>query len=301
MSGRRDVTARKRCESPNEIFDLTDTPSSADSEEPEALGKSSRQRGKLIRRGALHDVIDLTGPPGPSAISVCAKEDCNAIEQSCAQKRRVTGLSAAPMLPAWHNLQGSKRLQAELRYMHRQVAKGLSPQISNITTVGDDLSKWRFKVKSFDTDCQAGCDLNADLAQLAALYGQDHLLMEATFPSNYPEAPFFLRMVTPRCCWYTGHVTAGGSICIELLTQSGSRNGWSSGMCFESVMNTVLLNMLHCDVYWVQTATGPGGMAGPLRVDLKGSFSHAPMSEYSDREAKDAFRRMLFHHQRNGW
>lgn len=38
----------------------------------------------------------------------------------------------------------------------------------------------------------------------------DHLLMELTFPSDYPHHPFFLRVVKPRCQWYTGHVTAGG-------------------------------------------------------------------------------------------
>lgn len=49
--------------------------------------------------------------------------------------------------------------------------------------------------------CTAGCDLNSDLAQLKAEHGQDHLVMEATFPSDYPASPFFLRMVTPRCVW----------------------------------------------------------------------------------------------------
>lgn len=155
--------------------------------------------------------------------------------------------------------EGAKRLQAELKYMHKQTAEGLVPHISDIMTVGDDLSKWRFKVKAFDTDCQAGCDLNSDLAQLAAQHGQDYLLMEATFPADYPASPFFLRMVTPRCLW------------------------------------------LHCDVYFVQTATGPGGMAGPLRVDLTGRFGRRVMSEYSDMEAQAAFQRMLAHHKRNGW
>lgn len=51
-------------------------------------------------------------------------------------------------------LQGAKRLQAELKYMHKQTGEGMMPQISDITTVGDNLSKWQFKVKAFDTDCQ---------------------------------------------------------------------------------------------------------------------------------------------------
>ena len=42
------------------------------------------------------------------------------------------------------------------------------------------------------------------LQNLAALHGQDHVLMECSFPADYPNKPFFLRIVTPRMCWYTG-------------------------------------------------------------------------------------------------
>ncbi len=60
---------------------------------------------------------------------------------------------------------------------------------------------------------------------------------------DYPAQPFFLRVVTPRCVWYTGHVTAGGSICIEALTLSGGPNGWTSALCVESVLTLVITNM----------------------------------------------------------
>jgi ubiquitin-conjugating enzyme E2 Q len=43
--------------------------------------------------------------------------------------------------------------------------------------------------------------------------------------------------------WYTGHVTAGGSICIEALTLSGGPNGWNAALCVESVLNLVITNM----------------------------------------------------------
>lgn len=39
---------------------------------------------------------------------------------------------------------------------------------------------------------------------LTALHGQDHILMECTFPSDYPNKPFFLRIISPRMSWYTG-------------------------------------------------------------------------------------------------
>jgi len=128
--------------------------------------------------------------------------------------------------------------------------------------------------------------------------------MEITFPSDYPNKPFFLRVISPRMCCYTGHVTAGGSICIESLTESGTAGSWTSQYNVESIMNIVICNMIDCEVYWVQTMTGPGGMAGPLRVDLEGKWSHSPnavLQEYSPHEAQAAFDRTASNHRRTGW
>ena len=87
--------------------------------------------------------------------------------------------------------------------------------------------------------------------------------MEVRFPHDYPNRPFLLRCVSPRCVWYTGHVTAGGSICIEALTTTGGAGQWQSTYCVESILNTVFTNMLHCEVTRIRTATGPGGMSAP--------------------------------------
>lgn len=42
----------------------------------------------------------------------------------------------------------------------------------------------------------------------------------------------------------TGHVTAGGSICIEALTLSGTAGSWTSQYNVESILNIVMLNMI---------------------------------------------------------
>ena len=60
---------------------------------------------------------------------------------------------------------------------------------------------------------------------------------------DYPEQPVFLRVVSPRCVWYTGDVTTGGSVCIEALTLSGGFNGWTSASCVEGVLTQVITNM----------------------------------------------------------
>jgi ubiquitin-conjugating enzyme E2 Q len=87
---------------------------------------------------------------------------------------------------------------------------------------------WRFKVKNFDNSSAGGKQLNADLVALNSRRGQDHCVMEVSFPKDYPTRPFSLRCVSPRFVWYTGHVTAGGSICIEALTTSGKRGSMTT-------------------------------------------------------------------------
>ena len=43
---------------------------------------------------------------------------------------------------------------------------------------------------------------------------------------------------------FAGHVTAGGSICIEALTLSGTAGSWTSQYNVESILNIVILNMI---------------------------------------------------------
>ena len=52
----------------------------------------------------------------------------------------------------------------------------------------------------------------------------------------------------------------------------------------------------------IRTASGPGGMAGPLRVDFDGRYHpHGCMAAYSPGEAAAAFARAEHHHRVNGW
>ncbi|KAK9838239.1 hypothetical protein WJX84_000696, partial [Apatococcus fuscideae] len=181
----------------------------------------------------------------------------------------------------------------------KSISQNPGTQLSHLEMVNDNALKWQFRVANFDDDVPAGRKLNEDLHKLALAHGQDYLLMEATFPADYPEKPFFLRVLSPRCRMYTGHVTAGGSICIEALTLSGSPGSWQAAYCFESVIQLVLTNMIHCESVMVRTATGPGGRSGPLRVDLH--MGNRVMQPYSEWEAQAAFERMMNHHRTNGW
>jgi ubiquitin-conjugating enzyme E2 Q len=66
----------------------------------------------------------------------------------------------------------------------------------------------------------------------------DHIKLEyeVIFPENYPHDPFFIRVCFPRFGFRTGHVTVGGSICMQSLTPSG----WSSARSLESYFVEIL-------------------------------------------------------------
>jgi len=102
--------------------------------------------------------------------------------------------------------------------------------------------------------------------------GVDHILIHCTFPSNYPFQPPYIRVIRPRFKYRTGHVTIGGSICMELLTNKG----WSPQNTVEAVLVSVRSQLIE----------------GGAKLD----FSNR--SEYSVEEAKVAFDRLVREH---GW
>jgi hypothetical protein len=62
-------------------------------------------------------------------------------------------------------------------------------------------------------------------------------------------------------------------------------------MSFEGVITLVLADMVDCEVNEVRTANGPGGISGPLRLDLRGAWHRAVMQPYGIEEAKAAYSR----------
>jgi len=53
-----------------------------------------------------------------------------------------------------------------------------------------------------------------------------------SFPNEYPMKPPFVRVVRPRFKFLTGHITVGGSICMQALTASGWSPGNDIEVCF---------------------------------------------------------------------
>src|SRR5690606_35890308 len=90
--------------------------------------------------------------------------------------------------------------------------------------------------------------------------------LELTFPERYPIDPPFIRIVYPRFEYRTGHITSGGSICMELLTKSG----WVSTYSIESLIIDIKSQILE----------------GNGRIDTK------RFDKYTLNEAKDSYKRV---------
>ncbi|CAE8731257.1 unnamed protein product [Polarella glacialis] len=99
------------------------------------------------------------------------------------------------------------------------------------------------------------------------------VVMDVMFPDSYPMAPPFIRVVRPRFLLHTGHITIGGSVCMQLLTPSG----WLPSVSLENVFVSIRSEMIE----------------GGGRIDFANSSR-----DYSVAESKEAFKRVA---QRYGW
>ncbi len=136
----------------------------------------------------------------------------------------------------------------------------------------ENMYRWTVKLTNFDASLPIAKDL--DSHQITGI------TLELCFGPNYPLAPPFIRVVSPRmlqfCHGGGGHVTAGGSICMDLLTDSG----WMPSYTLESVLLQVKMALSSLD-------------PRPARID-RTSFNTA----YSRDESWNAFTRVARDH---GW
>ena len=111
------------------------------------------------------------------------------------------------------------------------------------TTVGfrvelaedDNLDIWKIFITNFDNNPKIKQDLDK--------IGLNEVEMELRFPDRYPIEPPFIRIVGPRFVYQTGHITSGGSICMELLTKSG----WSPMYSIESLIIDIKCQIVEGD------------------------------------------------------
>ncbi|XP_064641458.1 ubiquitin-conjugating enzyme E2 Q2-like [Lineus longissimus] len=136
---------------------------------------------------------------------------------------------------------------------------------------GDNIFIWDVKL----TDLPKDTPLGRDLQGFASKYKKEAvILLEMKFPRDYPMGPPFVRIVRPRFKFLTGHITIGGSICMQLLTQSG----WVPTNDLEGILVQIRSEIL----------SDPNTRLCPREPD----------KPYDEVEAKQAFERMV---QKYGW
>ncbi|KAF5661318.1 hypothetical protein FHETE_8552 [Fusarium heterosporum] len=145
----------------------------------------------------------------------------------------------------------------------------------------ENMFHWIVELHSFDKSLL--------LAQDMIRYGCSSIVLELRFGASFPISPPFVRVIRPRFLPFAqgggGHVTVGGAICSELLTNSG----WSPALSLEKVFLEVRMNLCEKD---------PPARLERTSAPVQAGTVVAGNMDYNMFEAVDAFRRAAATH---GW
>lgn len=116
----------------------------------------------------------------------------------------------------------AKRLMKELKDVQRLEHNNPIDPPFTVELVNDNLFEWHIQLYRIDSESE----LAADMKEL----GVKFILFHVVFPENFPFAPPFIRVISPKID--KGFVMEGGAICMELLTP----RGWASAYTMEAVV-----------------------------------------------------------------
>lgn len=187
-------------------------------------------------------------------------------------------LTTLPILepPAYATSQATKILNRELKAIMK---------VQNSTPLHElgwyingenfkNVYQWIVELHSFDPDLPLSQDMKHA--------GIKSIVLELRFGKDFPVSPPFVRVIRPRFLPFTagggGHVTGGGAMCMELLTNSG----WSPVSSIESVLLQVRMAIMNLE-------------PKPARLENKGKYKQY---DYGVGEAMDAYIRACRTH---GW
>lgn len=153
--------------------------------------------------------------------------------------------------PTYATSTGTKALQRELnstlKTQDSRPAHELGWYINRDAIT--NMYQWIIELHSFEPHLPLAKDLKAK--------GLTSVVMEVRFGKDYPMTPPFARIIRPRFLSFMagggGHVTAGGALCMELLTNSG----WSAVSNMESVLLQVRLALSSTDPKPARLEQGP--------------------------------------------
>ncbi|UNI19842.1 E2 ubiquitin-conjugating enzyme [Purpureocillium takamizusanense] len=230
------------------------------------------------------DDLELLGPDSATECPYQGETKPQGSAPTLSTERRLTpyvpgtlDLSSIPKLPepSWaaSSSQALKVLSREVKDLHRIQSTmhfcelGWSVNMEAI----DNLFRWIVELHSFDTSLPLGRDM--------IRLGVTSIVLEVRFGAGFPMSPPFVRVVRPRFLPFSrgggGHVTMGGAICSELLTNSG----WLPTLSMEKVLLQVRLGLCELDP------------AARLDLSMQGM-------DYNISEAVEAYKRAAAAH---GW
>ncbi|XP_049716842.1 ubiquitin-conjugating enzyme E2Q-like protein 1 [Loxodonta africana] len=174
------------------------------------------------------------------------------------------GSSLVPAARQQHCTQvRSRRLMKELQDIAR-----LSDRFISVELVDESLFDWNVKLHQVDKDSVLWQDMKET--------NTEFILLNLTFPDNFPFSPPFMRVLSPRL--ENGYVLDGGAICMELLTP----RGWSSAYTVEAVMRQFAASLVK----------------GQGRICRKAGKSK---KSFSRKEAEATFKSLVKTHEKYGW
>ncbi|RDX46333.1 hypothetical protein OH76DRAFT_1407058 [Lentinus brumalis] len=175
--------------------------------------------------------------------------------------------------PTESSIQATTALQRELKALlkEQKAAKSLKdlgwymPE----DLIGDNLYQWIVELHSFDKDLPIAKDMQK--------CGVNSLVFEIRFPAGFPHAPPFFRILKPRFLGFSqgggGHVTLGGSMCMDLLTA----DGWLPSYSISAILLQIKLAISNLDPKPARLASNwdsPYGMQEAMEGYRRAAMTH---------------------------
>uniref|UniRef100_A0A3B1JF44 Ubiquitin-conjugating enzyme E2Q-like protein 1 n=1 Tax=Astyanax mexicanus TaxID=7994 RepID=A0A3B1JF44_ASTMX len=223
---------------------------------------SQSQKGGTKHCGAGGDTSILGTP------EIKAKRASDVREKKAPGKETAAATTAAAAAAPAPNRQHCTQVRTRRLMKELQEIRRLGDNFISVELADDNLYDWNVKLHQVDKDSALWQDMKET--------NTEFILLNVTFPDNFPFAPPFMRVLAPRL--ENGYVLDGGAICMELLTP----RGWSSAYTVEAVMRQFAASLVK----------------GQGRICRKAGKSK---KAFSRKEAEATFKSLVKTHEKYGW
>ncbi|KAK9510609.1 hypothetical protein O3M35_005354 [Rhynocoris fuscipes] len=260
-------------------------------EKEAAGGSSSKSQGsparRLLRHAGYHrDAVtpaeikrDASGSTAGETASGQSQQPSSNSSTGSFFKKKTSSSSAqgACAEPPSQKSVRTRRLMKELQDIEKSTILCRRPNSNDsqnpqpaftVELINDNLYDWHVRLYGIDAESE----LAADMRQ----HSIEYISLQLTFPENFPFAPPFMRVVSPRI--EKGFVMEGGAICMELLTP----RGWASAYTVEAIVMQFAASIVK----------------GQGRISKKTKGSNKDFNRHS---AEESFRSLVKTHDKYGW